>query len=326
MDFVITDSNVSKLMPSLPEAAPWLEAPRFVAEPGEEAKSPATLAFIWEWLASKGANRNSRIVNVGGGMVCDLGGFAAATFMRGIRYINVATTLLGAVDAAVGGKTAVNLGPLKNQAGAFWMPEQTIVSAKAFETLPRVELLSGLGEMLKYGLISSPGLYGDLCEKGLWLDEPAGLLPYVKECMAIKERITTQDPTEQGVRKVLNFGHTAGHAFESLALEKGKPVPHGVAVAHGLLVAMVLSHTVLGYPSSELYGLADILKDYFPALGTECKDNGRLVEFMRHDKKNTGNDEINFTLLSGTARPECDQGVSEEEVLTALDIYRDLTC
>lgn len=325
MDFVITDSNVDSLIESIPEAAPWSGAPRFVIPAGEANKSPETLARIWAWLAEQGANRSSRIINIGGGMVSDLGGFAAATFMRGIRYVNLPTTLLAAVDAAVGGKTAVNVGSLKNQAGAFWMPQEVILSAGAFSTLPRPELLSGLGEMLKYGLISSPGMYRELVRNGLFLDRPEALLPYVKESVAIKERIVSQDPTEKGVRKILNFGHTAGHAFESFAISAGKPVPHGVAVAHGLMVALILSHTVLGYPSKELYPFADLLKEYFPASGTTCADNDALIEIMSHDKKNTGKDEVNFTLLGGTADPMIDQSVSKEEIITALDIYRDFT-
>lgn len=325
MDFVITDSNVDSLIESLPEAAPWSAVPRFVIPAGEANKTPEILALIWAWLSEQGATRSSRIINIGGGMVSDLGGFAAATFMRGIQYVNLPTTLLAAVDAAIGGKTAVNVGHLKNQAGAFWMPQDVILSAGAFSTLPRTELLSGLGEMLKYGLISSPGMYKELIKNALFLDRPEALMPYVKECVAVKERIVSQDPTEKGVRKALNFGHTAGHAFESFSIAAGRPMPHGVAVAHGLMVALILSHTVLGYPSKELYPFADLLKEYFPASGTTCADNNALIDIMGHDKKNTGNDEVNFTLLGGIAEPMVDQSVSKEEIMTALDIYRDFT-
>lgn len=324
MDYVITDSNVSPLIASIPEAAPWISAPRFVIPAGEEHKTPATLAVIWEWLADEGANRESRIVNIGGGMVSDIGGFAAATFMRGIDYINLPTTLLAAVDAAVGGKTAVNVGELKNQAGAFRMPSQVVFSSAPFATLSRQELLSGMGEMLKYGLISSPGLYLNLRRNDLFLDRSPALLPFVKECVSIKERIAAEDPTERGVRKILNFGHTAGHAFESLSLARGAGLPHGIAVAHGLMVALILSHTVEGYPSKELYTLAEVLKNFFPPTDTACRDNDALIGYMLHDKKNSSRTEVRFSLLSDIATPKIDVAVSREEISTALDIYRDL--
>lgn len=332
---MITDRTVERLvfprlecMPGLESYGGFravLEAPRFVMEPGEASKQPGALAELWEMLALEGVRRDSVIVNIGGGVVSDLGGFAAATYMRGVKYINIPTTLLGMVDAAIGGKTGIDVGPLKNQAGAFHIPEAVIQFPELLETLPESELVSGLGEMLKYGLIASPQLYRAMLDPGKFIEAPATLGGYIKECAAIKERIVEADPYDNGQRQWLNFGHTAGHAFESLGIEKGKPVAHGVAVAHGLLVELILSHTLLGYPSAELYPLAMTLREHFPPLGSECKDNGRLVELMHHDKKNCTGKGVTFTLLQTVANPVTGQQADSDEISTALDIYRDLT-
>ncbi len=329
--FVVTDGNVnSRVLPLFNDCKPVAEAPRYILPPGEDSKNAQNLIALWRWLADNGATRSSLLLNIGGGMVSDIGGFAAATFMRGISYANIPTTLLAAIDAAIGGKTAIDLGPLKNQVGAFAMPAKVFQFSDPLASLPPSELLSGLGEMLKYGLIASPLLYRAVLNLLPDIRQPGfdtGILtPHILECAAIKERIVAADPTEKGLRKVLNFGHTAAHAYESLALEKnGAPLPHGVAVAHGLLVELILSHTILGFPSSELYPLAMVLKEYFPATGATCKDNDRLIEIMVHDKKNPAPDHINFTLLKAIADPETDQYATPEEIATALDIHRDLT-
>ncbi len=323
--FIITDSNVERLViPLLKSKIELDDLPRYVVPAGEESKNINTLNDIWNWLAQSGANRSSILLNIGGGMISDLGGFAAATYMRGIDYANVPTTILGAVDAAVGGKTALNLGALKNQVGAFHNPSAVFLLPETFKTLPDAELFSGFGEILKYGLIASPSLYRRMLEPESFLHNPETLSPLVSECISIKERIVNEDPLEKGVRKILNFGHTAGHAFESLAMEQGKPVPHGVAVAHGLMVELILSHTILGFPSAELYPLAMSLKEYWPKLSAQCKDNEKLISYMTHDKKNREKGQINFTLLQNLADPLIDQTADPDEISTALDIYRDL--
>lgn len=329
--FVVTDQNVDRLvLPLFNDCKPVADAPRFILTPGEDSKNTDNLIALWQWLADNGATRSSLLLNIGGGMVSDIGGFAAATFKRGISYANIPTTLLAAVDAAIGGKTAIDLGSLKNQVGAFALPAKVFHFSEPLKTLPAAELLSGIGEMLKYGLIASPMLYRSILNLLPDIQSPGfdtdTLTPLILECAAIKERIVAADPTEKGLRKVLNFGHTAAHAFESLALEKrGTPLPHGVAVAHGLLVELILSHTILGFPSSELYPLAMALKENFPPTGSTCKDNDRLIEIMAHDKKNPTPDQINFTLLQAIANPQTDQYATQEEISTALDIQKDLT-
>ncbi|MDE5872207.1 MAG: 3-dehydroquinate synthase, partial [Muribaculaceae bacterium] len=267
---------------------------------------------------------------IGGGMVTDLGGFAAATFKRGIPCINVCTTLLGMVDAATGGKTAINLDGLKNEIGVFSMPKDVVIIPEVLDTLPREELLSGYAEMLKTALIADPVMYEALLDIESYLDNPRLLLPWIMRCIEIKTGVTTRDPKEKGERKILNFGHTAGHAIESLALINGNPVPHGIAVAHGLLWEMVLSVTAEcnregSLASSALYPYAAMLKQFFPPTGVKCNDIDTLISLMRHDKKNSSPDHINFTLLNGIGHPQWDTCPTEEEIRSAFEIYGNLT-
>lgn len=319
--FILADTNTRAIADSLGADAPVIEIPA-----GDANKNLHTLSAVWEALTLGGATRRSLLVNVGGGMVTDLGGFAAATFKRGIRFINVPTTLLGAVDAAVGGKTGINFLDYKNEIGAFCEADTVIISTCFFHTLPQAELRSGFAEMLKHGLISSAGTYERLL--GFDIDAPADadrLLELLEENVQVKRDIVARDPREQGLRKALNLGHTAGHAFESLALERESPVAHGYAVAHGLLVEMILSHMQEGFPSAELHRYASLLRRaYAPAPAIGCRDYDRLIELMGHDKKNTEAGRINFTLLKVPGEPVTDRTATADAIRTALDLYRDL--
>ncbi len=321
--YVITDSNVERLvLPRLAEEWPELMAlPRYAVPAGEPNKTIAQMTAIWTFLAEAGATRNALLLNIGGGMVTDMGGFAAATFKRGVRCVNVPTTLLGAVDAATGGKTGVDLLSYKNEVGAFHSPEEVIIDCRLFDTLPRAELLSGYGEMLKTGLIADAGLYDRLLHGSAGLERPGTLEPEVMRCVEIKREITEADPTEKGLRKTLNFGHTAGHAMESLCLEKGAPVPHGVAVAHGILVALILSHLVLEMDSSHIYAYRDMLRALYGRLNIACSDVPRLLELMGHDKKNSRAGRRNFTLLRAPGSPVIDCLPPASDIRDALDIY-----
>lgn len=292
---------------------------------GDDHKNLQSLAAVWEALSTSGATRRSLLINVGGGMVTDLGGFAAASFKRGIRFINVATSLLGAVDAAVGGKTGINFLGFKNEIGAFAPADAVIISTRYFASLPAAELRSGFAEMLKHGLISSAADYSALLAFNIADADLQALLPLLERNVGVKSRIVEEDPREQGIRRALNLGHTAGHAFESLALERRAPIAHGFAVAHGLLVEMILSHLMLGFPSAELHRYADLLRRaYAPAPSIGCNDYARLLELMAHDKKNSAPDAINFTLLRAPGEPEIDRIADPADIRTALDLYRDL--
>ena len=330
--FVIADSNTSPLVVDrLAEQIPYLKAlPRCVIPAGDDHKDIESLTQAWRMLSTHGATRRSTLFCIGGGMVTDLGGFAAATFKRGIPCVNVSTTLLGMVDAATGGKTGINLDGLKNEIGAFSMPEDVVIIPETLDTLPREELLSGYAEMLKTALIADPEMYEALLDADRYLEEPRLLLPWIMRCIEIKTEVTTRDPKEKGERKILNFGHTAGHAMESHALINGRPIAHGIAVAHGLLWEMIISSIAkegreASLPSSRLYPYAAMLKQYFPAAGVKCSDIDSLMELMRHDKKNASPDRINFTLLRETGHPEWDMCPSEEDIRAAFEIYGDRT-
>lgn len=318
---IVTDTNVARLV------LPGLGLPYHVIEtpPGDTAKNLDALASIWSRLIEAGATRKSLIINIGGGVVTDMGGFAAATFKRGVRFINVPTTLLSAVDAAVGGKTGINFEGFKNEIGAFAPADAVVISTCTFATLPREELLSGYAEMLKHGLLSSADDYAELLDYDIVSADLDRLLPLLEKSVRVKERIVEEDPREQGIRRALNLGHTAGHAFESLAMERNFPVPHGYAVAWGMLVEMILSHLQEGYASAHLYRYAAYLKEHgygVPSIG--CKDYDTLIALMRHDKKNDTPDHINFTLLSSPGIPLIDRSASETDIARALDIFRDL--
>lgn len=324
--FVVADDNTARLcMPRLADASPAVaDAVLLTVRPGDEAKTLGAAESLWQRLTDAGATRRSMILNLGGGMVTDLGGFVAATFKRGVPYMNVPTTLLGAVDAAVGGKTAVNFAGLKNQVGVFAQPAATFVSTCFLSTLPERELLSGYGEMLKHALLNGPGSLSDILDCHITSIDPSTLLPLLRESVATKEKIVAADSTEQGLRKALNLGHTAGHAIEELALAAGHPVPHGYAVAWGLVVALVLSHTERGMSTQWLYAVADGVRSHYGPMPVECSDYPALLALMAHDKKNSTPGSINFTLLDAPGCPAIDCTATPEAITTAFDIARDL--
>ncbi|MCH5240507.1 MAG: 3-dehydroquinate synthase [Muribaculaceae bacterium] len=320
---VVTDKNVEKIvLPRLKDSSIVREAPRFTMTPGETEKNLATVIKVWEKLEEIGATRKSLVLNIGGGVVTDLGGFAAATFKRGIRTINFPTTLLGAVDAATGGKTGIDFNGLKNEIGAFHNPSKVIISPIPFETLPQEELLSGYAEMVKTALFSSREFYISLLDIERMLNDSLALGEAVEQCVRIKEEVVEQDPREKGLRKVLNLGHTAGHAFESFRLLEGKPVTHGKAVAHGLLVTLILSHLILGFDSKEIYHYRDFLRENYGGPLIECRDIEEIIGKMNSDKKNRRYGQPLFTLLKDIGVAELDIEPSQEDLRRSLEIYR----
>lgn len=323
---VVTDENVDRMvMPAFACSKTLARANKIVIPPGEDHKNIDSVIKIWNALEEAQATRKSLIVNIGGGLVTDIGGFAAATFKRGIRFVNVPTTLLGAVDAATGGKTGMNFNGLKNEIGAFHLPSEVIISAAPLSSVSRRELISGYAEMIKTGLIADAALYQSLIDVDNVLADHHRLEKAMKRCVEIKEQVVSQDPTEKGLRKILNFGHTAGHAFESLAIERHIPLAHGEAVAHGMLVELILSHMLKGMDSSEVYRYAnEILKPVYPKSNIKCEDIPLLIKLMAHDKKNATAGKPNFTLLLEPGVPEIDCLPELKEIEAALDIYLDL--
>lgn len=323
---VVTDSNVDRDVMPLFKASHTLEvANKVVIPPGEDHKDIKSVEQIWAALEDAGATRRSLVVNIGGGLITDIGGFAGATFKRGIKVINVPTTLLGAVDAATGGKTGINFNGLKNEVGAFHLPAEVIISALPLATLSHREILSGYAEMIKTGLIADAELYNLLLNVEEVIADTQQLEKAMKRCVEIKEDVVAQDPTEKGLRKILNFGHTAGHAFESLAIERHQSLTHGEAVAHGMLVELILSHMLKGFSSNELHRYAQaVLKPLYPRVQVTCEDIEPLINLMAHDKKNASAGRPNFTLLTAPGDPVIDCLPEISDIRTALEIYLDI--
>ncbi|MBQ8656270.1 MAG: 3-dehydroquinate synthase [Prevotella sp.] len=302
---------------------------------GDTHKSLDALSHVWSELQRGGATRHSLLLNLGGGMVTDLGGFAASTFKRGIHFINIPTTLLAMVDASVGGKTGINFGGLKNEIGVFRNADSVILDTVFLQTLDHTNILSGYAEMLKHGLISDEEMWAELVSfdvsryedgssyeiRGTRCEEPRPLQAMLADSVAVKQRIVLEDPTEHGIRKALNLGHTIGHAFESFAMKR-QPVLHGYAVAWGLIVELYLSVIKTGFPTDRMRQTVSFIREHYGALQFTCKDYPELLELMHHDKKNTAGT-INFTLLGGIGDIRINQTATEEEISEALDFYRE---
>ena len=321
--FVLCDETTERLcLPVISDFECMKAAQRITIPATDSHKTLESLSHVWSELQRMGATRHSLMVNLGGGMVTDLGGFAASTFKRGIPYINIPTTLLSMVDASVGGKTGINFGGLKNEIGVFNNARSVILDTTFLRTMDHENICSGYAEMLKHGLINNEAMWAELLNFDLdSLDNLDILGRMVAESVAVKQRIVTEDPTEQGIRKALNLGHTAGHAFESLALER-KPVLHGYAVAWGMIVELYLSVVKTGFPQDKMRQTVAFIKENYGRMNISCDDYPHLIELMHHDKKNQGNN-INFTLLGGIGDIRINQTATEEEIKDALDFYRE---
>ena len=277
---------------------------------------------VWQALGNQGATRHSCLINLGGGMVPDLGGFAASTFKRGIDFINIPTTLLAMVDASVGGKTGINFNGLKNEVGVFNDSRYVILNTQFLATLDHENLCSGYGEMLKHALISTRDMWAQHLNFDLDHPDLYALQDMVAQSVKVKEHIVTVDPLEKGIRKALNLGHTIGHALESWAMQKGQPVLHGYAVAYGLVCELYLSAAKVGFPTDVLRQTVQYINAHYPKLPITCDDYETLFALMKHDKKNTA-DHINFTLLGNIGDIRINQTATKEEIFEALDFLRE---
>lgn len=321
--FVLTDENThTHCLPLIAEMPLLREAKDIVIPAGDTNKTIENLSRVWQLLTENGATRHSLLLNLGGGMITDLGGFAAATFKRGIHYINISTTLLGAVDAAVGGKTGINFGGYKNEIGAFYPSQSVIISSDFFHTLDQTALLSGYAEMLKHALIYSMAEWEEILAYSFDETDYTLLNELVFRSVKIKQEVVEKDPYENNIRKALNFGHTTAHAFESFAMSSEKPVPHGYAVAWGMIVELWLSHRLCGFPKEKLQTTVRFIRDHYGAYPIACDHYETLHEIMKHDKKNIG-DTIHFTLLGDIGDVRIDQTADKELVFEAFDFYRD---
>lgn len=309
----------------LPLLSAWVEergVEVLTMEAGDVAKNLDTLSSIWQQLTEKGASRHSLLINLGGGVVTDLGGFAAATFKRGIDFINIPTTLLSMVDAAVGGKTGINFAGLKNEIGAFRSAIDVIVDTTFLRTLDNENICSGYAEMLKHALLHNAAMWAEHLEQDLQHPDYEALARLVQQSIEVKERIVGEDPHEKGLRKALNLGHTFGHAFESLALSQGRPVLHGYAVAWGIVCELYLSSVLLGFPSAYFHPTVRFVRETYGQFSFTCKDYDRLLDYIRHDKKNVGG-QTNFTLLAGIGQIRLDCHANRNLICEAFDFLRE---
>ena len=321
--FVLVDEHTQHLCLPLINAFEELKQAEVITiGAGDIHKNLETLAHVWGALGTRGATRHSLMINLGGGMVTDLGGFAASTFKRGIKYINIPTTLLAMVDASVGGKTGINFNGLKNEIGVFSPAEYVLIETEFLKTLDTQNLLSGYAEMLKHGLISTTRHWAELLNFDMNHIDYKLLQTLVAESVQIKENIVEQDPFEKGIRKALNLGHTVGHAFESLALETNRPVLHGYAVAWGIVCELYFSYLKVGFPKDKLRQTIQFIKDNYGVFAFDCKQYDRLYEFMTHDKKNSASI-INFTLMGEIGDIRINQSATKEEIFEMLDFYRE---
>lgn len=320
--FVLTDeTTLVKCWPVVKNYFSLKDAKVITIGATDMHKDLDTMVHVWKSLGEGGASRHSCLINLGGGMVTDLGGFAAATFKRGINFINIPTTLLSMVDASVGGKTGINFGGLKNEIGVFCDSKFVILSTQFLQTLDAENICSGYAEMLKHGLISDERMWAELVSFDLAQPDLKQLQRMVGESVAVKERIVAQDPHEHDIRKALNLGHTFGHAFESWALKR-KPVLHGYAVAYGLIPELWLSVVKTGFPTEKMRQTVNFIKENYGSLPITCDDYDELIELMRHDKKNQDGI-INFTLLGGIGDIRINQSATNDEIKEAFDFFRE---
>lgn len=289
-------------------------------------KNLQSLTHVWQSLDDGGADRHSCLINLGGGMVTDLGGFAASTFKRGIDFINIPTTLLSMVDASVGGKTGINFNGLKNEVGVFNDSRYVILDTHFLRTLDDQNLRSGYAEMLKHGLISDEKTWAELLRFDLSHPDLHLLQSMVATSVKVKENVVSRDPHETGIRKALNYGHTFGHAFESFSLKHhsadAAPILHGYAVAYGMICELYLSVVKAGFPSEQMRQTVAFIRDNFGRFNITCDDYAELIALMRHDKKNTANI-INFTLLDAIGDVLINQTATDKEICEALDFFRE---
>ena len=314
--FIVADKHTVGFCDKLLEKVDWIPLNVAVVDCGEENKSLNSVARIWSVLSKRGARRSSILLCVGGGMVTDMGGFAASTFKRGMRCIYVPTTLLAQVDASLGGKTGINFDGLKNEIGTFKEPERVIIDVMFLKTLPVRERMAGFAEMLKHGLLSDVEYLDRLltCDT----DEPdrEEFLDLLKRSIAVKNEIVILDPLEKGVRKALNFGHTIGHAIESCSVMRHENLLHGESVALGMIAELYLSVREKGFPEETYREVRDFIKRYYPNYPL-MEHVDTLYELMLHDKKNERRG-VNFTLLPGIGEFSLDNYCSKDLVVEAL--------
>jgi 3-dehydroquinate synthase len=321
--FVLVDENTYKYC--LPQLYKLINPEKVYVKKvkqGESNKTINSVVEIWGFLQKNQCDREALLINLGGGIMVDIGGFAASTFKRGISFINIPTTLLSMVDASVGGKTGFNLNDYKNHIGTFSLPAYVFIDSHFLSTLDERQIISGWGEMIKHGLIHDNEHLNQLLRYSPGSADKENMNNLVGRSVQIKNYYVTEDPYEINIRKALNFGHTIGHAVESYMMNK-TPLFHGEAIAIGMICELYLSVKITGFPVSIETQLRDYILKYFPHVNFADEDFDMLMSYLVHDKKNKG-EKINFTLLKKPGSPVLDQYLKENEIIESLRYYNSL--
>lgn len=317
--FVLVDTNTKKhcLDVFKSKIAQKIDAV-ITIKAGETHKTIDTCKLVWDGISNEGGDRKSALINLGGGVVTDLGGFVASTFKRGIDFINVPTTLLAMVDASIGGKTGVDFEALKNQIGVFQQPEMILIFPEFLKTLEQRQIRSGFAEMLKHGLIKDRNYWSALSS----LKDLTAIAAHIEKSTDVKSQVVTEDPNEKGVRKILNFGHTLGHAIESFFLMDASKASllHGEAIAIGMILEAYLSHQLTGLSKLELDEIKSVFIRFFDHVNFETSDIEAIIELLKHDKKNAYG-AVNFVLLQTIGTSVFDILVTENLIAQSFAYY-----
>jgi len=286
---------------------------------GEKNKNIETVISIWEEMLIMGLDKKSLVINLGGGIVTDLGGFVASSFKRGMPFIHIPTSLLGMVDAAIGGKNGINFRGAKNQIGVIVAPEMVLIDHEYINTLPKKEIMSGYAEMLKHGIIADENYWDELLAD---IDNLKNREQNIKKSVEIKHRIITQDPNEEGLRKILNFGHTLGHAIESYSYDENKPLTHGHAITLGMILATYLSFKQTNLEFTFVNKIKDSLLKHYTLPSWDKNEIKKILDYLKFDKKNISG-KILFVLLNEKRRPVYNQEVNEDLIYEAFNFLLD---
>lgn len=318
--FILCDSNtLENCLSFIISSCPVLkEAEVIETEPGEDSKDISVVAHIWQTLADFGADKKALLINLGGGVISDLGGFAASTYKRGIDFINIPTSLMAMADASVGGKTGINFSGIKNSIGTITQPKAVFIHTAFLHTLPKKHLANGYAEIYKVALIRNKPLFNQICHQIISHKSPWDTL--VKTSVDLKKKIVEKDPLEKGLRKILNFGHSAGHAIESLYLEKGRPLFHGEAVALGMCIESHIAWQKKRITKAQLQQIEKGLQLNFQLPELSITDQERILYYLKQDKKNS-HAEFLFALLKGIGGCDFNIKVKSTELNKAFDYY-----
>ena len=318
--FILIDENTNKFCLPLIKSLIPDNVQYYEIKSGDKYKSIETAIKIWNFLSANNADKKSLLINLGGGVITDLGGFVASTFKRGIDFINIPTTLLSQIDAAIGGKTGINLQNLKNEVGIINLAKKNIIYTDFLKTLPKTHILSGFAEMVKHSLIYSEKEWRHLQKFDLYNTNYEKLRQRIIESIAIKNNFVQKDPKEKGIREALNFGHTIGHAIESFLNTTENKILHGEAVAIGMICEIFISNKICGLELEKMFEIVEFLSITFNSYTINIDDYEKIYDYMKHDKKNKNN-EIKFSLISDIGKVKLNKTCSKKNIFQALNFY-----